>query len=100
MAFFGKRAWGASVTFDSTNGCIFSTKSTLTVMAKEKLKLNDLQVQSFITSLGADQLGEVKGGLKIISVNGKKSNYKVRWTSLDTRLDPDEHIKGSGGSNQ
>ncbi len=69
-------------------------------MAKEKLKLSDLKVQSFVTALDGERLEEVKGGLRQFAVNGTKSNYKIRWTSLDTRLDPEGHVKSSSGTNQ
>ena len=62
-------------------------------MATAKLKLEDLRVQSFITSLEPEQLDFVKGGLQV-TIQGKKNNYNVRWTSTDTRV---EHLEGVAG---
>ncbi len=53
-------------------------------MAKEKLKLSDLQLQSFVTTLDEDQLNRLKGGAVI---KGRRFNYRVRWTAVDTRSD-------------
>ncbi len=55
-------------------------------MAKEKLKLTDLRVESFVTSLDKAELEQTKGGLQV-TIQGKKSNYGVRWTSIDTRIE-------------
>lgn len=54
-------------------------------MAKEKLTLDELKVQSFTTTLSKEQMTEVKGGFYIIK--GRKYDYRVRWTSLDTRAE-------------
>jgi hypothetical protein len=54
-------------------------------MAKEKLTLDELKVQSFTTALSKEQMTEVKGGIYIIK--GRKFDYRVRWTSLDTRAE-------------
>lgn len=63
-------------------------------MATKKLNLSDIKVQSFITSLEPDQLDLVKGGLQL-TIQGKKSNYSVRWTSTDTRVEhPDSLSTG------
>ncbi len=53
-------------------------------MAKEKLKLSDLKVQSFVTTLDEDQLNRLKGGQVI---KGRRFNYRTRWTAVDTRSD-------------
>ncbi len=53
-------------------------------MAKEKLKLSDLKVQSFVTTLDEDQLNRLKGGQVI---KGRRFNYRTRWTAVDTRTD-------------
>jgi hypothetical protein len=54
-------------------------------MAKEKLTLSELKVQSFVTSLEHDQLNQVKGGYMIIK--GRRYTYRSRWTFIDTRSD-------------
>ncbi len=53
-------------------------------MAKEKLKLSDLKVQSFVTALDEDQMNRLKGGYVI---KGRRFNYRTRWTMVDTRSD-------------
>lgn len=55
-------------------------------MAKEKLKLTDFKVKSFITSLDSNQMEQTKGGLQV-TIQGKKTNYQIRWTSIDTRIE-------------
>jgi hypothetical protein len=54
-------------------------------MAKEKLTLSDLKVQSFVTTLEHEQLNQVKGGYMI--VKGRRYTYRSRWTFIDTRSD-------------
>lgn len=54
-------------------------------MAKEKLTLDELKVQSFVTALSEEQMNNTKGGFYIIK--GRKFDYRVRWTSLDTRVE-------------
>lgn len=56
-------------------------------MAKEKLTLTELKVESCVTSLTGEQLGSVKGGLAI--VQGRRHNYTIRWTAVDTRVQSD-----------
>ncbi len=63
-------------------------------MAKEKLTLDELKVQSFTTALTKEQMTEVKGGIYIIK--GRKFDYRVRWTSLDTRLENDPQVHDNG----
>ena len=53
-------------------------------MAKEKLKLSDLKVQSFVTTLDEDQLNRLKGGQVI---KGRRFTSRPRWTAVDTRPD-------------
>ena len=65
---------------------IFPPNLNLEVMAKEKLKLTDFKVESFITSLDASQMEQTKGGLQV-TIQGKKTNYEIRWTSIDTRVE-------------
>ena len=56
-------------------------------MAKDKLTLTDLKIESCVTSLTSDQLGKVKGGAAI--VQGRRHNYIIRWTAVDTRVQTD-----------
>lgn len=53
-------------------------------MSKEKLKLSDLKVQSFVTSLDDGQMNRLKGGY---TIKGRRFNYRTRWTAVDTRSD-------------
>ena len=53
-------------------------------MAKEKLKLSDLKVQSFVTALDEGEMTRLKGGYII---KGRRFNYRTRWTAVDTRSD-------------
>lgn len=52
-------------------------------MAKEKFTLEELKVQSFVTTLGDDQMNQIKGGFTI--VKGRRFNFRTRWTSVDVR---------------
>lgn len=52
-------------------------------MKKEKLTLEELKVQSFVTELNDDQLGHLKGGFTI--VKGRRFNFRTRWTTVDVR---------------
>lgn len=63
---------------------------------KEKLKLDDLKVQSFITSLEQEQMEGIKGGT---IVKGRRYVSRSRWTSVDTRVNQDAINPGqsSGG---
>jgi|JI102314A1RNA_FD_contig_31_3377812_length_439_multi_5_in_0_out_0_1 hypothetical protein len=54
-------------------------------MAKKKITLTDLKVQSFVTTLDDEQMNHVKGGIYI--VRGRRFTYRTRWTSVDTRSD-------------
>lgn len=56
-------------------------------MAKDKLTLTDLKIESCVTSLTGDQLGKVKGGAAI--VQGRRHSYTIRWTAVDTRVQTD-----------
>jgi hypothetical protein len=62
-------------------------------MEKKKLTLEDLKVQSSITSLDENQLGEVKGGYYI--VQNHLYTYRSRWTTIDIR--DDSNVSGSHG---
>ena len=63
-------------------------------MAKKKLTLNDLKVQSFITTLEDGQMNRVKGGTYVI--HGRKYTYRPRWTTIDTRSDNGSTISFNG----
>jgi hypothetical protein len=62
-------------------------------MAKEKLKLNDLKVQSFVTSLEDAQMDQIKGGAII---KGRRYGFRSRWTSVDTRIEQQEGTNSIG----
>lgn len=64
-------------------------------MAKEKLKLKDLKVQSIVTSLEEGQMQILKGGKEVV---GRRRSYSVRWTMIDTRAQADS-LSGSNGGN-
>lgn len=64
-------------------------------MAKEKLKLNDLKVQSIVTSLEEGQMQTLKGGKAVV---GRRHSYNVRWTMIDTRAQSDS-IAGFNAGN-
>jgi hypothetical protein len=55
-------------------------------MAKEKLKLKDLKVQSIVTSLEEGQMQTLKGGKEVA---GRRHIYTTRWTMVDTRVQSD-----------
>ncbi|MFN0214714.1 MAG: pinensin family lanthipeptide [Saprospiraceae bacterium] len=62
-------------------------------MAKEKLKLNDLKVQSIVTSLEESQMQTLKGGKEVV---GRRRSYIVRWTMVDTRVQSDSVLSMGG----
>ena len=64
-------------------------------MAKEKLKLNDLKVQSIVTSLDEGQMQTLKGGKEVV---GRRRSYTVRWTMVDTRTQADTNLDFIGGN--
>ena len=64
-------------------------------MAKNKLKLDELKVQSIVTSLEEGQMKTLKGGKEVV---GRRRTYSVRWTMVDTRTSP-EVFPGSMGGN-
>jgi hypothetical protein len=64
-------------------------------MAKEKLKLNDLKVESIVTSLEEGQMQTLKGGKEVV---GRRRSYTVRWTMIDTRVQADSAAGFSGGN--
>lgn len=57
-------------------------------MAKKKITLTDLNVQSFVTTLDEQQMNQVKGGFFI--VRGRRYSYRTRWTMVDTRAGEQE----------
>jgi hypothetical protein len=63
-------------------------------MAKEKLTLDELKVQSFATALTNEQMTNTKGG--IYSIKGRKYDYNVRWTAIDIRFCETEEFRGGG----
>lgn len=64
-------------------------------MAKEKLKLNELKVQSIVTSLEENQMQTLKGGKEVV---GRRRTYVVRWTMIDTRVQADSLAGHMGGN--
>lgn len=64
-------------------------------MAKEKLKLDDIKLQSIVTSLDEGQMQTLKGGKE---VTGRRRNYTVRWTMIDTRTQSDTFVSLNGGN--
>jgi hypothetical protein len=62
-------------------------------MSKEKLKLNDLKVQSFVTSLESAQMEQIKGGAII---KGRRYGLRSRWTSVDTRIEQEQTGNNNG----
>lgn len=56
-------------------------------MAKEKLTLGELKVQSFVTTLGEEQMNQLKGGF--VSMSGRHYTYRTRWTLVEVRSMPD-----------
>ncbi len=69
--------------------------SNFSRMAKEKLKLNELKVQSIVTSLEEGQMQTLKGGKEVV---GRRRSYSARWTMVDTRVQSDS-IAGLLGGN-
>ena len=52
-------------------------------MAKEQRSLEDLKVQSLVTSLDEGQMTQLKGGTA--PVIGRRFTYRTRWTAVDVR---------------
>ena len=61
-------------------------------MAKEKLKLSEIKVQSFVTTLDEAEMNRLKGGYVI---KGRRFTYRTRWTAVDTRSDDVTNVIGS-----
>lgn len=66
-------------------------------MAQAKFTLDDLKVNSFVTTLDEAQLQQVKGGS--IVIKGRRFSYTTRWTSVDTRVNPAASIGLSDNNN-
>jgi hypothetical protein len=64
-------------------------------MAKDKLKLDDLKVQSIVTSLEKNEMQALKGGKEVV---GRRRSYTVRWTMIDTRTQADSLAGFNGGN--
>ena len=64
-------------------------------MAKEKLKLDDIKLQSIVTSLEEGQMQTLKGGKEVV---GRRRVYIVRWTMIDTRAEADAAGGSIGGN--
>jgi hypothetical protein len=62
-------------------------------MAKEKLTLDSLKVESFVTTLSQDQMTNTKGG--IYHIRGRRYTYRSRWTAIDTRSDVEDTAASS-----
>jgi hypothetical protein len=52
-------------------------------MAKEKFTLEELKVQSVITTLDGDAMNQLKGGTA--PTRGRFYTYRTRWTAVDVR---------------
>lgn len=55
-------------------------------MSKKKLKIEDIKVQSIVTSLEDGQMQTLQGGREVV---GRRRTYTVRWTMVDTRAQAD-----------
>lgn len=64
-------------------------------MAKEKLNLSDLKVQSFVTTLDESQMNRLKGGY---TIKGRRFTYRTRWTAVDIRSDDLTSVVSGGAS--
>ena len=65
-------------------------------MAKEKLTLEQLKVESFVTKLDDQHMNDLKGGYFIV---GRRFTYRSRWTSVDTRVDIIDKLTHPNASN-
>ncbi|TNE56709.1 MAG: hypothetical protein EP344_11915 [Bacteroidetes bacterium] len=63
-------------------------------MAKPKLTLSEIKVNSFVTTLDNERMHHVKGGYYLI--RGRRYTYRTRWTSVDTRSDEADFITRPG----
>ena len=60
-------------------------------MAKKSSTLEDLKVQSFVTTLNSEEMNQVKGGLYVIQ--GRRFTYRTRWTAVDIRSNSDAQVQ-------
>ena len=65
-------------------------------MGKNKLKLEEIKIQSIVTSLDEGEMKTLKGGKEIV---GRKRSYSVRWTMVDTRTTAEALPGFAGGGN-
>ncbi len=63
-------------------------------MAKSKLTLTELKVDSLVTTLNDLEMSQLKGGFYV--VRGRRFAYRTRWTSVDTRSDENEAVSRPG----
>jgi hypothetical protein len=63
-------------------------------MEKKKLTLKQMQVQSFATGLQKEEMENVKGGA--VYIRGQRFNFRVRWTTVDTRVGVSEASSDNG----
>lgn len=55
-------------------------------MKKQKISLDDIKVESFVTKLDEKDMNKIKGGY--MKVRGHRFTYRTRWTMVDTRTEP------------
>lgn len=55
-------------------------------MKKQKISLDELKVESFVTKLEEKDMNQIKGGY--MKVRGHRFTYRTRWTIVDTRTEP------------
>lgn len=60
-------------------------------MKKQKISLDELKVESFVTKLDEKDMSKVKGGF--MKVRGHRFTYRTRWTMVDTRAESGEGIQ-------
>ena len=64
------------------------------VMSKKKSTLQQLRVSSFATGLEKEELENAKGGAAF--VRGRRFTFRVRWTTVDTRVEMSEANTDNG----
>jgi multidrug resistance efflux pump len=65
-------------------------------MSKKKLSLQQLQVSGLVTDINQSDLEQVKGGA--VYVRGKRFTFRVRWTTVDTRVETGDKATGVTGN--
>ncbi len=63
---------------------------------KDKRSLSELQISSFATSMEREDMEQVKGGAML--VRGRRFTFRVRWTTVDTRVETGDKANGSEGN--